>query len=296
LLRQHLTAVNAAARVGCAEVSGAAIGSRELTFAPQTITAGYHSFAVGTAGSATLVLQTVLPALLLAPEPATMTLEGGTHNPFAPPFDFLDRCFIPLINRMGARVTAELERPGFYPAGGGKFSVSIEPGGALHRLDLLERGEVTGRRARAVVANLPLSIAERELGVINRKLSWRDEWLAAEKVDNSRGPGNIVMIEIESEHVSELFTGFGERGVRAEAVAERAAKNAREYLAARAAVGEHLADQLLVPLALARGGSFTALRLSRHATTNIEVIRRFIDVNIETSLIADRTWRVEVSE
>jgi RNA 3'-terminal phosphate cyclase (ATP) len=225
-----------------------------------------------------------------------MTLEGGTHNPFAPPFDFLDRCFIPLINRMGARVTAELERPGFYPAGGGKFSVSIEPGGALHRLDLLERGEVTGRRARAVVANLPLSIAERELGVINRKLSWRDEWLAAEKVDNSRGPGNIVMIEIESEHVSELFTGFGERGVRAEAVAERAAKNAREYLAARAAVGEHLADQLLVPLALARGGSFTALRLSRHATTNIEVIRRFIDVNIETSLIADRTWRVEVSE
>jgi RNA 3'-terminal phosphate cyclase (ATP) len=197
---------------------------------------------------------------------------------------------------MGAQVTLSLERPGFYPAGGGKFSVSIKPGGALRRLDLLERGEVTGRRARAIVANLPLNIAERELAVIGRKLSWRDDWMTAEKVDNSRGPGNIVMIEIESERVSELFTGFGERGVRAEAVAERAAKDAREYLAARAAVGEYLADQLLVPLALARGGSFTALRLSRHATTNIEVIRRFIDVNIETTLIADRTWRVEVSE
>jgi RNA 3'-terminal phosphate cyclase (ATP) len=296
LLRQHLTAVNAAARVGCAEVTGAVIGSTELTFAPQTISPGPYSFAVGTAGSATLVLQTVLPALLVASGPSALTIEGGTHNPFAPPFDFLDRTFLPLINRMGARVTAELERPGFYPAGGGKFRVAIEPAAAgLRRLDLPERGEIRGRRARALVAGLPLNIAERELAVVARKLSWRDEWLSVEKVDNSRGPGNVVMIEIESEHVTEVFTGFGQRGVRAEAVAEQAAKTARQYLATQAAAGEHLADQLIVPLALACGGSFTAVRLSRHMTTNIEIVRKFIDVDIQTTMLADRTWNIAVT-
>ncbi|HXG95200.1 MAG TPA: RNA 3'-terminal phosphate cyclase [Blastocatellia bacterium] len=159
LLRQHLTAVNAAARVGCAEITGAEISSRELTFSPQTILAGHHSFAVGTAGSATLALQTVLPALMLADGPSTLTLEGGTHNPFAPPFDFLARVFLPLINRMGASVTATLERAGFYPAGGGKFEVAIKPAAKLERLDLNERGEVINKGARAMIANLPESIA-----------------------------------------------------------------------------------------------------------------------------------------
>jgi RNA 3'-terminal phosphate cyclase (ATP) len=293
LLRQHLTAVNAAARVGSAEVTGDAIGSTELTFAPQTINQGQYSFAIGTAGSATLVLQTVLPALLLAGGPSTLILEGGTHNPFAPPFDFLAKAFLPLINRMGARVTAELERPGFYPAGGGKFQVTIEPAAnGLRRLDLPERGEIRARRARALIAGLPVHIAERELAIVARKLSWKKECLKAETVDNSRGPGNIVMIEIESEHVTEVFTGFGQRGVRAEAVAEQAAKAARQYLVTQAGAGEHLADQLILPLAIAGGGSFTAARLSRHMTTNIEIVRKFIEVDIQTTVLDDRTWSV----
>jgi RNA 3'-terminal phosphate cyclase (ATP) len=295
LLRQHLTAVNAAARIGSAEITGASIGSRELTFSPQTILAGYHAFAVGTAGSATLVLQTVLPALIIADAPSRLTLEGGTHNPYAPPFDFLARVFLPLVDRMGARVTATLERPGFYPAGGGKFEVTISPAAELSRLDLPERGAVLAKRARAVVANLPVSIAERELRVIAQKLSWKDEWLSVEKVDNSRGPGNVVMIEIECEHVTEIFTGFGERGVRAEAVADNAVKCARQYLAVEAAAGEYLADQLLVPIALAGGGSFTATRLSRHMTTNIEVVRKFLDVEIRTAQLENRSWSVEVN-
>ena len=295
LLRQHLTAVNAASRIGCAEITGATIGSTDLTFVPQTIVAGSHSFAVGTAGSATLVLQTVLPALLLADGPSTLTLEGGTHNPFAPPFDFVARTFLPMINRMGAGVTAELERPGFYPAGGGKFQVAINPAtGPLRRLDLLDRGDIRARRARAVVANLPLNIAERELGVIAGKLSWKNEWLVAEKVDNSRGPGNIVMIEIESDQVTEIFTGFGQRGLRAEAVAEQAVKDARQYLKTHAFAGEHLADQLVLPLAIAGGGSFTAVRLSRHLTTNVEIVRKFIDLDIQTTMLPDRTWNVKV--
>lgn len=294
LLRQHLTAVTAAAAIGRAEVTGAAIGSRQLTFIPGGVVAGDYSFAVGTAGSATLVLQTALPALLTASGSSRLTLEGGTHNPFAPPFDFLERAFLPLVSRMGPQVTAELERPGFYPAGGGKFHVTINPAATLARIDLIERGKVIGRRARAVVANLPRSIAERELAVLERKLSWNRQWLEAEVIENSRGPGNVVMIEIESENVTEVFTGFGERGVRAEAVADAAVQAARRYLAAEVAAGEYLADQLLVPMALARGGSFTTLPLSRHASTNMEIIRKFLDVEIAVTSADNRVCHVAV--
>jgi RNA 3'-terminal phosphate cyclase (ATP) len=224
-----------------------------------------------------------------------LILEGGTHNPFAPPFDFLEKAFLPLVNRMGPRVTAELERPGFYPAGGGRMSITIEPATRLERLDLAARGEVLARRARAVVANLPISIAERELKVIARKMSWPREFTKAESIERTPGPGNVVMIEIECQEVTEVFTGFGERGLRSEAVAEKAAQQARRYIGSEAAVGEYLADQLLIPMSMARGGSFTTLPLSRHATTNMEVIGRFLEVRIEASQLADRVWKVDVS-
>jgi len=294
LLRQHLTAVNAAVEISNAEVSGATMGSKELTFAPGSVAHGDYAFAVGTAGSATLVLQTVLPALLIASGPSNLILEGGTHNPFAPPFDFLARAFLPLVSRIGSGVEAVLERPGFYPAGGGKFSVRISPTPDLKPLDLSVRGNIVGRKAKAVVANLPRAVAQRELSLIGTKLSWPGEWLSAEVVDNSRGPGNVVMLEIECEHVTEVFTGFGERGVRAEAVADQPVQQARRYLASDAAVGEYLADQLIVPMAIARGGSFTSGPLSRHATTNIEVVKKFLDVTISVTALDKRLVRVEV--
>src|SRR6185503_15943515 len=147
LLRQHLTAVEAARTVGTAEVNGATPGSRTLEFRPGTVTPGNYRFAVGTAGSATLVLQTILPPLLTASGVSTLTLEGGTHNPYAPPFDFLARCFVPLIQRMGPRIDLEMGRPGFYPAGGGKFQARIEPVKRLARFDLMTRGEILQQRA-----------------------------------------------------------------------------------------------------------------------------------------------------
>jgi RNA 3'-terminal phosphate cyclase (ATP) len=232
---------------------------------------------------------------LIADGPSSLVLEGGTHNPFAPPFDFLDKTFLPLVKRMGARVEATLERPGFYPAGGGKFSVKVEPARALKRLDLASRGETLRRSAKAVVANLPRSIAQRELSVIRARTSWPDEWLTIQVIEGSRGPGNVVMIEVECERVTEVFTAFGERGVRAETVAERAVRPALEYLGSQAAVCEHLADQLIVPMAIVGGGSFTTGPLSRHATTNIEVVRRFLDVEISVSPVDKRVVRVQVS-
>ena len=162
LMRQHLTAVQGAAQVSGARVSGGDLGSRTLSFEPSQVRGGEYRLAVGTAGSATLVLQTVLPALLLAREPSRLTLEGGTHNPYAPPFDFLARTFLPILRRMGASIDVRLEMHGFYPAGGGRFAVAIEPCAALGRLSLLERG-ATRVTARAIVASLPETIAKREL-------------------------------------------------------------------------------------------------------------------------------------
>jgi RNA 3'-terminal phosphate cyclase (ATP) len=163
LLRQHLTALNAATAICGATVDGAAIGSRTLAFSPGKIKPGEYTFSVGSAGSTTLVLQTVLPALLTAEGKSSVTLEGGTHNPHAPPIDFLDRAFLPLINRMGPTVNVTLERAGFYPAGGGRVVVTVEPASKLSPLHLPERGDIKRRTAKAVVAALPGEIAKREL-------------------------------------------------------------------------------------------------------------------------------------
>lgn len=294
LMRQHLTAVNAAAQVGQARVRGAGLGSTELTFEPGDVRPGEYHFAVGTAGSATLVLQTVLPPLLTAPGPSRLTLEGGTHNTHAPPFDFLAKTFAPVLNRLGPRLEVTLHRPGFYPVGGGKLVATIEPPGAWRRLELLKRGPLQGRCGRALVARLPAKIAERELRVIEQRLGWTREELRVEEVEGSRGPGNVVMIEIEHTHITEVLTAFGARGVRAEAVAQDAVEQARRYLDSDAPVGEHLADQLLIPVALAGGGVYRALELTPHTTTNVEVMRRFLDVRITVQREDEAGWLVRV--
>ena len=294
LLRQHLTAVEAAAEVGRAEVSGAELGSQELRFEPREIAPGSYRFSVGTAGSTTLVLQTILPPLLTASGPSEITIEGGTHNPMAPPFDFLERSFLPLVSRIGPRVKARLERPGFFPAGGGRLSVKIEPSQRLARLDLLARGKVRRMSAKALVAKLPRHIAERELRVLAEELSLPDEALHAVETRDSLGPGNAVTVEIESEHLTEVFAGFGERGTPAEKVARKVAHEVREYIEAGAPVGPHLADQLLILLALAGGGSFLTGALTPHATTNMDVIQKFLEMDMRATQASEKTWQVQV--
>ena len=293
LMRQHLTAVNAAAEIGLAAIEGNRIGSQAFTFEPEMIKPGNYHFAIGSAGSCTLVFQTLLPALLMAGEPSQIILEGGTHNPFAPPFDFLEKAFLPVINRMGPQVDAVLEKPGFYPAGGGRFKVSIRPAG-LNRIDLLERGNIIHKTARASVANLPVKIANRELKVIREKLEWGRELLKAVNVENSQGPGNILTVEIESDNITEVFTGFGEKGISAEKVAKRAVKSVQEYLAFDVPVGRYLADQLLIPMALAGGGKFRTLSPTKHTTTNAEIIKKFIDVEIAMNEYDQNQWEIEI--
>jgi RNA 3'-terminal phosphate cyclase (ATP) len=283
LLRQHLAAVGAAAAISGARLEGGVLGSRSITFTPGPVTPGNYTFAVGSAGSATLVLQTVLVPLLLASGPSTLTLEGGTHNPWAPPFDFLDRVFLPVVNSIGGHVTASLEKHGFYPAGGGRFTVTVTPASRLGAITRLERGQITARKVTAILANLAEHIAEREVQTALRLLNWPEECGAIEHVNGVSGPGNVLLIEMTSEHASEIVTGFGEMRLLAEAVAERAVETARRYLSAGVPVGTHLADQLLPVMALGSGGSFRTLPLSRHAQTNADVIREFGGVEITVS-------------
>ena len=294
LLRQHLTAVEAAKTVGCAEVTGAALNSQTLEFHPGSVTPGNYRFAVGTAGSATLVFQTVLPALLSASSHSTLTLEGGTHNPLAPPFDFLALSFMPLIQRMGPAVKLELRAPGFYPAGGGRFHARIEPVKLLNRIRLLERGAIRSRRATVWLSKLSPDIAERELAIVREELGWQASECAVETVPYPKGPGNALVLEIETEHVCAVFTGFGERGRPAEEVARVAVDAAKFWLAADVPVDEHLADQLLLPMALAGRGSFRTTKPSLHMSTNVTVIQRFLTVPVQIDQESERTWRVSV--
>ncbi len=290
--RQHLTSVRAAAEICNGEVTGDELGSTVIEFHPAAVQPGHYQFSIGSAGSAMLVLQTVLPPLLTAEQPSTLILEGGTHNQWAPPFDFLQQAYLPLVNRLGPNVGIRLERFGFYPAGGGRVVVDVQPSPRLAGFDLLDAGKVKRRQVSALVANLSAAIAEREVKQAQRKLNWRpDEMLVREVKAN--GPGNVVFAEIECEHVTEVFTAFGRQGVSAEKVADEVVRDVRKWLKRGVPVGEYLADQILLPLGLSaaqstdtpvqRGGSFLTGNLTQHSLTHIDILQRFLDIGIDVS-------------
>lgn len=297
LQRQHLTAVRAARDISGAQLEGDQIGSTTLSFVPSGIWPGNYHFAIGTAGSTTLVLETVLYPLLLAKGESRLRLTGGTHNIHAPPFDFLAQTFLPFLNKMGPQVTAKLERYGFYPAGGGEVTVHITPISPISQLSglsLMERGKPVAHQARALITGIPEHVAQRELRSVAKKLKWSDECLHYCPLPPDQGPGNVLLLEVQSEHVTEIFTGFAQRGVRAETVADGAIKMAKNYLAADVPVGEYLADQLLLPLALAGQGELTTLAPSRHTLTNIDVIQMFLSVSISVTQLRGDAWVIRV--
>jgi len=281
LMRQHLVAVQAAAQVCGADVAGASVGSQALTFAPKAIKGGEYKFAIGTAGSCTLVLQTLMPALLFADAPSTIQVSGGTHNPMAPPAQFLQRAYCRAMADMGATIDIQLKRFGFYPAGGGEVVAGIEPCKQLQPFEWMARGERKTAFAESFIAGVPASVAKRELECIGTGMGWDESQLLVRGLPADQGPGNALLVTLEHEHVTEVFTAFGEKSVRAESVARQALQDTRRYIASNAAVGEYLADQLMLPLALAGGGGFTTETVSMHAKTNAEVIERFLPVRFQ---------------
>ncbi len=302
LMRQHLAAVRAIAEVCQAQVEGDELSSGEICFTPGAIRSGDYHFRIGSAGSTTLVVQTILPALCSASGESKVTIEGGTHNPLAPPFDFLKQSFLPQLNRLGPTVDVTLERYGFMPAGGGQVKMTVAPSKMLRGINLLERGAVQGKTVRAVVAQIERGVAERELDALRRKANWDDGTFEVVCVDPQQcnGPGNAVVIELEFEHVTEVIGELGRVGVRAEHVARSALKKARSYLASGLPVGPHLADQLLLPMGLAAFQGHTSCfrtgPLTQHSTTHIELLRHLLGVSIETELVDVPTATSDVLE
>lgn len=290
LMRQHLVCVQAAAQLSAAEVEGAHLGSTELRFAPQALCGGAHHFAIGSAGSTTLVLQTILPLLLCADQPSRISIEGGTHNPMAPSVDFLQQAFLPLLARMGAKVELQLERHGFYPMGGGRIVLQVQPG-RLAPLRLLQRGQRLGIEALAITAGLPEHVGLREATTVADHFGLRRGQLQTLDLGPRAGTGNVLAIAARFDAVTEWVTRFGERGLRAEEVAARACAELDAYLAHDGAVGEHLADQLLLPLWLAGGGEFSTGTPSLHLHTNADVLHQFGAAEVQIEPQGD-CWRV----
>jgi len=293
ILRQHLTALRAAGEICNAKVKGDEIGSGKVEFVPGIIKGGVYSFSVGSAGSATLVLQTILPALLKANSTSTVTLSGGTHNPFAPPYDFLEKVFVKALRAMGVDISSGIKRYGFYPAGGGEFSVTIEPAKKLGRVDLIERGEIKKVKVRAISSKISERIGNEEVYIVKNELKLDREFCENELV-KSPGPGNALMVEVESENITELFTSFGEIGISRQRVAQRVIDLTKKYLESPIPVDRHLADQLLIPMVMAGEGRFRTVKPSLHTTTNIEVIKQFIDVNIKVDKVKKDTWEIVI--
>lgn len=283
---QHLKAVEAAAALGAAEVSGAAVGARELTFRPR----GYepHDLAIdiGTAGSTGLVLQTLhLPVALRASSPVRVVLTGGTFNPKAPPFPFLEQTWRAFMGAFGLPVAVAMPEAGFYPRGGGRLDAWIEPATPQPWIQV-ERGPLRRIRGVAGVANLRDDIAERLRGRALQRLE--EQGLAADvsiELVRWTAPGQGAALSLVAEHeqcVPATFAAIGERGKPAETVADEAVDALLAFEAAEGgAVDPHSADQILLPLALAEGRSiYSVTEVTEHLRTNARTICAFLDVSI----------------
>jgi RNA 3'-terminal phosphate cyclase (ATP) len=296
LLRQHLTCVLAAQEICEATTEGVELGSTRIRFSPGKVKPGNFHFAIGTAGSTVLVCQTILPVLALAMKSSTVTFEGGTHNGMSPSLSFLEQSFLPILTSMGVNCEIQTSALGFYPAGGGKWQIAIEPVKSLKPVHFTKAGsefakDIKNCSLNALVNLLPTTIGEREIVTAKKILNWQK---ASSQVQNvvTPGPGNSFQLSIDSKTHCSVFEVVGEQGISAESVAKRAAGRVNKFIYAQAAVEEHLADQLLLLMALAGSGSFTTTKPSLHTTTNIDVIKQMLGKEIMVKQLTDTLWAV----
>jgi RNA 3'-terminal phosphate cyclase (ATP) len=281
LKTQHLASVNALARIAGAEVSGAKAESREISFRPGPVAGGEYAFEIGTAGSVPLLLQSLLLPLAFAKAPSRLVLGGGTHVAFSPPFDYLSEVFLPWLGRIGIRASAGIERYGFYPRGGGTVAAEIAPASRPRGIGLEERGAVRGVLGRSCVANLPLSIAERQRDAALPLLSGHSPAIVTAAVP-SFGKGTFLFLKVDSDAGPAGFSALGALGKRAEEVGREAAAETLAYLSSPGALDPRIADQLVPYLALSREPSrFTVSRVTNHLVTNLHTVRRMLGTGFE---------------
>jgi len=304
LRRQHLTCVLAAQTLGGAEVAGAELGSRELTFIPGSLRPGDYAFDVGGGGSAALVLQALVPPLLLAAGPSRLAVTGGTHVPKAPVFEFLQKTLFPRLEQMGPRLRAAQARPGFSRFGGGRLEVEIEPVPRLKKLAETNPGTVEGAEAAVLSHGLAEELVARERRVLLKSGAEAGLNLEGARIDSAWPPGSAepqgsglaVLVEVRQGGWISVFSEIGEQGLRAGKAARLAAGQALRFIRAEVPICEHLADQLVVPLALAGGGRFlTQTPETDHLQTCLSVAELFTGLQGRLTTMNERQCLVEIA-
>lgn len=284
LQAQHLMSVQAAGRIGKANLRGASLRSTDLTFEPDDIQPGEYCFTIGTAGATALVLHTIYLPLALAKSASHVVIEGGTHVMAAPCFDFLRQTWGPYLRALGIVIDLRLDRVGFYPRGGGRLEAHIKPASEILGFNGLTTPTITDAVVHVGIAGLPDHVGDRlaeragaglvELGL--NVTTQRERWTG--------GPGCMVGATLPTQPAATFLFALGEKGKSAERVADELVTQVRAYLQVQpigVGVDEHSADQLLLPLVFAKGPSrFRVARVSSHLLTNIAVIGYFCERQI----------------
>jgi RNA 3'-terminal phosphate cyclase (ATP) len=281
-------AVRAMASITGGKVKGEEPGSMHLFFDPGQISPGSYSFDVGTAGSTSLVLQTMIPALLFGKGVSRIVITGGTHVPWSPCFHYMREVFAPALAGMGKVLTLDIERWGWYPKGGGKIKAGVSPVSRLRPTEPAQRGELKEIRVLSAVSNLPMSIGERQKDQLIRHFHSHGFKTPRVEMVNapSQGTGTLVFLMCSFEGGTAGFSSLGQKGKRAEKVADDACSELFQFLASGAAVDEHLADQLVLYMALAKGrSSMVTERITTHLKTSMWVVEQFLPVTFRADEI-----------
>lgn len=282
LAPQHVTAVKAAAKISGGQLEGAQKGSIEISFKPGELRPGRYSFNIPTAGAATLVLQTIFVPLSLAGRSSTVTISGGTHVSWSPCFHYLDLNWLAVLRRAGYSANLNLDRAGFYPKGGGHITARIYPAEKITPLDLTDRGLLKRIGGISAVANLNLDIAKRQRRQARKQLTARAPIEIRMQSLEAPGSGTVLLLVGEFENSRACYFSLGEPGKPAEQVADEAAFALDDFLDTDGAVDRYLADQLLLPLAVAEGPSRIHTEcVTQHLLTNADIIQAFSPMHIQ---------------
>lgn len=282
---QHLKGIEALVEISGAKAEGARIGSESVTFLPGKIRSGQYHFDIGTAGSVTLLLQTLILPFCFAEGKSQLTIVGGTHVKWSPPFHYLSYVLFPMLSHMGINIKSGIERWGLYPKGGGKVWIEIEPPKAIKPISLIERGCLKKIKGISAVCNLDRHIAERQKNYIIERVK-KELNLDFKEVEvlynvKSSGKGSFLFVVVEFEKSIAGFSSLGEKGKRAEDVAEDVFISLKDFLESDGSIDPNLSDQLVPFMAFANGNSsFTTNIITDHLLMNLWVISNFLDLKI----------------
>lgn len=297
LSHQHLQAVNATASICNAKVIGNHLRSTDLKFFPGEIQAGNYHFDIGTAGSVSLVLQTIFYPLSLADKPSSVTITGGTHVSHSPCIDYLTQQWLYFLKQIGFIAGIQTLRAGFYPRGGGEVITTIHPKGPQHPVHLEGRGKLLTVYGLSTISNLDSTIAQRQQAQAKKKLLERNIPHDIGIADlPAAGKGTMLLLVGKFEQSQCCYFSLGAIGKRAETVADEACNEFFCFLETKGVIDEFLADQLIVPLALTKGTSqYLTPRITQHLLTNVEIVKLFLPATIDVIGNLDEEGLVKIA-